>query len=161
MRAVVASLFFLLTLPAVGAAQNIQTVPCNGVVDCAQAMVTLTNRLAAENAALKQRLSEIERKLGSINAGNDRGMRRGAVRVEGASRGYRETTIIFNPPFRTPPLVFLSARDVNIRDHQQLWVKSISSDRAVVSNCRRHNNPEKCSGYADDFHFDWIAVRRR
>ena len=160
MRFFAALLFFGLISPSLVIAQTQQTqsIQCSGVVNCAQAMVATTDRLVRENAQLRQRLGEIERKLWSID--NAQTMRRGAVRVPGANRGYRETTIVFKPAFRSPPMVFLSARDVNILDHQQLWIKSISNDRVVIANCRRHNNPEKCSAYADDFHFDWIAVRR-
>jgi len=152
---------FALAIPKNADAQGIrQPIQCGNVVECAEVMVSLTNRLIAENAALNKRLSEVERQL--KRGGQDQGfaMRKGAARVQGSGNGYSETTIRFNPPFRQPPSVFLSVRDVNIRDHQQVWIKSISTDRAVISNCRRYDNPEGCMRYADDFYFDWIAVRR-
>ncbi|MEO0570031.1 MAG: hypothetical protein AAF066_20055, partial [Pseudomonadota bacterium] len=133
---------------------------CNNLVECAQAMMNMTNRLVAENAALQRRLVQVEQGLRVLQKSQGPNMRRGGARVEGSGTGYRETTIIFNPPFRKPPAVFLSAREVNSRDHQQLWVKAVTNDRAIISNCRRHVNPEGCLAYADDFYFDWIAVRR-
>ncbi len=135
-------------------------VKCSGVVQCAEALVSTTNRLAAENAALQKRMFRMEQQLQNMRQDQLTDMRKGGVRVPGSRNGYQETTIIFSPPFQTPPLVFLSGRDVNVRDHQQLWVRSISNDRAVIANCRRHQNPEGCLSYADDFHFDWIALRR-
>lgn len=161
MRSFLIPLFLGLALPGLLAAQGARLpANCNGVVECAQAMVSITNALAAENAQLRQRLTVIEQSLRKQGPGRTSDMRRGAVRVAGSRSGYSETTIVFKKPFPTPPMIFLSARDVNLRDHQQLWVKFVTNDRAVIANCRRHNNPEGCLAYADDFDFDWIAVRR-
>lgn len=161
MRFALTIIFFGLVLPSLTAAQGTRLpIQCNGVVECAQAMVSMTNALAEENAQLKRRLTEIEQNMWKLRQGGPSEMGRGAVRVEGSRSGYRETTIVFKTPFRSPPMIFLSPRDVNLRDHQQLWVKAVNNERAVIASCRRHTNPEGCVAYADDFHFDWIAVRR-
>ena len=109
MRFFAALLFLGFLSPSLVAAQvqQQQSIQCSGVVNCAQAMVVTTDRLVRENAQLRQRLGEIERKLWAIDSAQN--MRRGAVRVPGANRGYRETTIVFQPAFRSPPMVFLSA----------------------------------------------------